>query len=93
MEACESFQLTEVSQNAAQKVFSALATDCPKLTVLDINALDASIGCIEDRTFLRAKQTDIYGNVKHVGAPVQRAMAKYDEPASDILEPEKFLLI
>lgn len=86
-------EFDQLGRSTAEKVFSRLHEICPHLVLLDIEARDPRAKCEVNRRYLRSKQSDLYGHVKYVGALTKFAMIKHHEPASDILEPEKFLRI
>lgn len=72
---------------AADKIFESLASSCPSLVALVIDASDAD-PLVTPVGFLRAKQLDLYGKPTYVGVPVQVQELVYHEPCSKILFEE-----
>lgn len=79
-------------KSTADKIFSTLASACPKLKVVVIETAwqygrdDSAV-----RAFLKTRQIDLYGHTTIVGVPVEPHMVKHYEPCSDILESDRFV--
>ena len=88
----ERYRLDKTSSEAASRVFSSLAIDCPRLMAAVIVAPDPVLGGKQQRGFMRFRQTDYYGRTNFVGVMTDISAIKHHEPASDILEDEQFLV-
>lgn len=79
-------------QSAADKIFSTLASRCPRLKVV---VIESTWGCDLDdfavRAFLKSERISLYGYLTAVGMPVEPCMVKHHEPCSEILEPDRFV--
>jgi hypothetical protein len=73
----------------ADKILSTLASDCPRLKVVVIEAA-CQYGRV-NYAFLKSTQIDLYGHTTIVGMLVEPHMVKHYEPCSDILEPDRFV--
>lgn len=72
---------------AADMIFDSLASSCPSLVALVIDASGAELHA-RPVGFLRAKQLDLYGKTTFVGVPVPLRELVYHEPCSEILSEE-----
>lgn len=87
------FQLGHLVKRAADKIFSTLASTCPRFVALVIEARcvpESRLCGFQAYAFLKSKQTDLYGHTSVVGMAVEPHMVKHYEPCAEILEPERF---
>jgi hypothetical protein len=79
-------------KRTADKILSTLASSCPRLKVVVIEATwEYGLADYAVRAFLKSKQIDLFGHSTVVGMPVEPHMIKHYEPCSDVLEPDKFV--
>jgi hypothetical protein len=79
-------------QNAADTIFSTLASHCPRLKVVVIESTSGSgVDDLPLRAFLKSEQISMYGQITVFGMPIEPCMAKHHEPCSEILEPDRFV--
>jgi hypothetical protein len=75
--------------STADKLFSTLATSCPRFTVVVLD--DHGPKSPGTPAFLKSRQIGLNDRRTVVGTPVELGMVKDYEPCSDFLEPDKFI--
>jgi 3D (Asp-Asp-Asp) domain-containing protein len=70
----------------ANHIFGTLASACPHLVALVVEAVRED-GIVHDcGGFIRTRQIDMFGETSYVGVPVEKKAIKYYVPRSGILE-------